>query len=115
MANGSMIIEFDNMNTAHRLGEPLCGHLKIFLKDDFVPLNVTLNLIGFCRSQLAISSKYGDKTRLAKTIVDIEYTLANFEGSGQNHRGMYEYPFQIDLPPEFAHCVMVQVGELSFG
>ena len=46
-----------------------------------------------CRSHLAISSKYGDKTRLAKTIVDVEYTLANFEGRGQNHRGMYEYPF----------------------
>lgn len=61
--------------------------------DDFEPLNITLNLIGFCRSHLDISSKYGEKTRLARTLIDIEYTLANFEGGGSNHCGMYEYPF----------------------
>ena len=106
LANGTMMIELENMLTAHRIGDPLNGCLKINLKDEFKALNITLNLIGFCRSHLAVSSKYGDNTRLAKTLIDIEYTLANFEG-GQTHQGMYEYPFSINLPPEFAQSVMV--------
>lgn len=80
LANGSMMIEFDNMQTAHQLGQPLCGRLKIYLKENFEAINVTLNLIGFCRSHFPQTSQFGDTTRLAKTLVDVEYTLANFHG-----------------------------------
>jgi len=69
--NGSMMIEFDNMHTAHELGTPLCGRLKFYLQEDFEALNITLNLLGFCRSHFADSSQFGDATRLAKNIIDI--------------------------------------------
>ena len=92
LSSGSMMIEFDNMQTAHQLGEPLCGRVKIYLIDEFEAMNITLNLFGYLRSHFSVGSQFGDKTRLAKTLIDIEYTLANFEG-GLTHRGMYEYPF----------------------
>jgi len=67
LSSGSMLIEFDNMQTAHQLGEPLCGRLKIYLQDDFEAKNITINLFGYVRSH------FSEKTRLAKTLIDIDY------------------------------------------
>jgi len=40
----------------------------------------------------------------------VEYELVKFE-NGAEHRGMYEYPFQIKLPDEVQQSIMIQVSE----
>jgi hypothetical protein len=57
-----------------------------------------------------VQSQFGDSTRLARTLVDVEYKIADFP-QGADHRGMYEFPFAIDLPEEVQQSVMVQLGE----
>mmetsp|Transcript_20783 Transcript_20783/g.25424 ORF Transcript_20783/g.25424 Transcript_20783/m.25424 type:complete len:96 (+) Transcript_20783:306-593(+) len=60
LATGSMVIEFDNMMTAHKLKESLKGRIKLYLQEEFEAANITLNLIGYLRSHFSVSSQFGD-------------------------------------------------------
>ena len=98
------------MMTAHNLTEPLNGKILLFLKEELVAKSITMNLIGYLRSRFKRQEQFQDETRLAKTLVDVEYKIADF-GAGEGHLGMYEYPFSIDLPPEVQPSVMVKMSQ----
>ena len=49
-------------------------------------------------------------TRLAKNVLSIEYTVAEF-AEGVYHTGMSEYPFTVTLPESVTHSLMLQFGE----
>ena len=98
------------MMTAHNLTEPLNGKILLFLKEELVAKSITINLIGYLRSRFKRQEQFQDETRLAKTLVDVEYKIADF-GAGEGHHGMYEYPFSIDLPPEVQPSVMVKMSQ----
>ena len=40
-------------------------------------------------------------------LVEVEYTIAKFDGEGLDP-GMYEYPFQINLPDEVSHPILLE-------
>ena len=48
-------------------------------------------------------------TRLARTLINVEYTLATFE-EGVHAEGMMEFPFSIKLPEEVDESLMVNFG-----
>ena len=56
LASGSMVVCFDNMNTAHNLAEPLQGRLLIYLGEEFEAKNITINLIGYLRSHFSVQN-----------------------------------------------------------
>ena len=97
------------MMTAHNLTEPLNGKILLFLKEELVAKSITMNLIGYLRSRFKRQEQFQDETRLAKTIIDVEYKIADF-GGGESHHGMYEFPFSINLPPEVQQSVMVKMS-----
>mmetsp|Transcript_35121 Transcript_35121/g.42963 ORF Transcript_35121/g.42963 Transcript_35121/m.42963 type:complete len:121 (+) Transcript_35121:291-653(+) len=99
LKSGSMLIEFDNMQSAHRLDQRLTGKIKIWLAEPFEAANLTLSLNGFLRSQFqagAGTADYGDDkiARLAQTLCNVDYTLATFE-NGLTAQGMMEFPFSV--------------------
>ena len=77
-----MLIELDNMQTAHPLNQRLTGKIKTYLQVPFQAANVQITLNGFIRSQFcAGSSQHGcQKTaRLAHKLCTVTYTIAEFE------------------------------------
>ena len=115
--SGGMIVHLDNMDKASPRDKPLTGRIKIWLSEPFEPANLTILITGFLRSQLAAnvpanSAADDEVTRLARTLVNVEYTLATFE-EGIVGEGMMEFPFSINLPEEIDDSLMLNFGKRS--
>ena len=117
LENGGMIVELDSMRTAASMDRSLRGRIKIYLPEPFEPANLTILITGFLRSQLAANvpaNAAGEEevTRLARTLINVEYTLATFE-DGIVAQGMMEFPFSLKLPEEVEESLMVNFGQRS--
>ena len=65
LSSASMLIEFENMETAHKLGDVLRGRIKVNFREEFVACDVSLQLVGFLRSHFTNNSKHKELMRLA--------------------------------------------------
>jgi len=105
------------MNTASPRDVPLTGRVKVYLPEPFEPANLTILITGFMRSQIAANVPQNDVrdekvTRLARSLVNVEYILASFE-EGILAEGLMEFPFSINLPEEVTESLMVNFGDRS--
>lgn len=87
------------------------------LKEVFDAKSVTLSVCGYQRSHFTATGKEGDQfgktgvpsvTRLAKTILAVNYTVANF-AEGETQNGMSEFPFSLTIPDNVRQSVMLQM------
>ena len=99
-----LMIELKNMQTVHEIGKPLCGCLKLNLTECFESIRkITLNVTSQCR--IIFRKRHSEKEDAAK-VLDVDYTIAEFDDE-KLEVGMYEYPFQIDLPEQVSHSVVL--------
>ena len=92
------------MQAVHELEKPLCGTLKLTLNQCLEAIRkITLTVTGICNTRFR--NQRSEKETLEK-LVDVQYTIAEFYDENLNV-GMYEYPFQIDLPEEVSHPIFL--------
>ena len=115
-----MLILLDNEDKSLPVNRPITGKIRVYLSQPFDANALTLTLCGFQRSFVnavasglpaqALNTRQDGLTRLSKTIISENFTVAEFPKGQTTLQGMSEYAFSIELPEVVCETLMLKFG-----